>query len=171
MRYKALALIVSCLLFSSVALTQAKESAEKKAPAKAAAKAPAGAPDVALMKQIAEAWSSMDPENAAKYYDKTPTDVFFDAAPLKYTGWDDYLKGSKAFFSTLKSLKFMVNDDAAVHHMGNFAYGTATAHMEMTDKSDKTQSLDTRWTLVWEKKGANWLVVHEHFSVPMEMPK
>ncbi len=170
MRYKALALIAACLVFSSVALAQEKP-AEKKAPAKAAAKAPAGVPDVALMKQIAEAWSSMDPENAAKYYDKTPSDVFFDAAPLKYTGWDEYLKGSKEFFSTLKSLKFTVNDDAAVHHAGNFAYGTATARMEMTDKSDKTQNFDTRWTLVWEKKGATWLVVHEHFSVPMEMPK
>ncbi len=170
MRYKALLLIVTCLLFSSAALAQAK-SAEKKASAKMAAKAPAAAPDKALMEQIAEAWSSMNPENATKYYDKTPSDVFFDAAPLKYTGWDDYLKGSKEFISTLKSLKFKANDDATVHHMGNFAYGTATVHMDMTDKNDKTQSLDGRWTVVWEKKGADWLIVHEHFSMPMEMPK
>jgi ketosteroid isomerase-like protein len=40
-----------------------------------------------------------------------------------------------------------------------------------SDKADKTTNLDRRWTTVWEKKGPNWLIVHEHFSAPTEPPK
>ncbi len=170
MRYKALALVVICLLCSSIALTQAK-SAEKKAPAKAAAQAAAGMPDKALLQQILDAWGTLNPDNVAKYYDQAATDVFYDVAPVKYNGWAEYAAGFRQLAATLQALKFTLNDDATVHHAGNLAWGTATVRTAMTDKSGKTTNVDCRWTMVWQKKGADWVIVHDHFSAPMEAPK
>ncbi len=162
MRRQAFVLLIAVLLFSSLALAQ------KKAAGKAVS---SGAPDKVLMQKINDAWGTMDPDNAAKYYDKSASDVFYDVAPLKYSGWAEYVAGAKQLLETLKSIKFVVNDDAVVHRASTLAWGTATVKTTMTDKSDKTTNLDCRWTVVWEKKGADWLIVHEHFSVPMEMPK
>ena len=44
------------------------------------------APDKTLMQEIWDAWSTLDPGNAAKFYAKGPH-VFFDIAPLKYGSW------------------------------------------------------------------------------------
>lgn len=161
MRHKALVLLFTSLLFSSFALAQGKP----------AEKASAGVPDKAFMEKISEAWSTMNLDNIAKYYDPAPSLAFYDIAPLKYTGWAQYAAGSKQEFAGLKSIKFIVNDDAAVHHAGNLAWGTATVKTTMTDKAGKVTKLDCRWTVVWEKKGASWVIVHEHFSAPMEARK
>jgi ketosteroid isomerase-like protein len=37
-------------------------------------------------------------------------------------------------------------------------------------KDGSKEAMDGRWTLVWEKRGDDWLVVHEHFSVPLGPP-
>lgn len=167
MRNRALVLFVTCLLFSSLALAQGK-SAEKKAAGKPAA---AGVPDKALMQKVLAAWENINIDEVSKYYDQAPSDVFYDVAPVKYQGWSQYAAGVKELAATIKSIQFTLNDDAVVHHAGNLAWGTATVATAMTDKSDKTTNLSCRWTVVWEKKGANWLIVHDHFSAPMEAPK
>ncbi len=168
MKRKALLLILGCLLLTSTAVAQAKPEAKKPVGAVAAN---TSVPDKTLMQKIMEAWQSMKLDNPAKYYDKSATNIFYDAAPLKYVGWPEYAKGSKAMFDTLESLKITLNDDAMVHHSGNLAWGTATVHMVMTAKGGQPKPVDGRWTVVWEKKGPDWLIVHEHFSAPMPEPK
>lgn len=167
MKLKALALIFACLILTSAAVAQAKPAAKKPA----AVATTAGVPDKALMQKIIEAWQTMNPDNPAKYYDKSADRVFYDVAPVKYVGWQQYEQGSRAMFPTIESLKFKLNDDATVHRAGNFAWGTATVHTDMTLKGGQPQSLEARWTVVWEKKGANWLIVHDHFSAPLPEQK
>jgi ketosteroid isomerase-like protein len=152
-------ILATSLLFSSVAMAQTKD------------KKTAGAPDKAYIQTILDAWSTLNPDNVAKYYDHDPNDVFYDVSPLKYQGWAEYTAGVKPFFTTLKSAKFTANDDATVHHAGNLAWGTSTVKFEMVDQGGKMSTLNCRWTIVWEKKGANWVIVHDHFSAPMEEPK
>lgn len=162
---KTLTLVVVSLLLASLGLAQSK-SADKKASA-----APTNAPDKALMQKILDAWSTMDTNVVGQYYDKASSDVFYDVAPVKYDSWAQYVEGVQKLFGTLQSIKFATNDDATVHHAGNFAWGTSTVKTVMTDKSGKVTNLDCRWTVVWEKKGPHWLVVHDHFSAPMEAAK
>jgi ketosteroid isomerase-like protein len=126
----------------------------------------ANVPSPALMSRILAAWSSGNPANAAPFYDKSPADVFYDFAPLQYKGWTDYEAGVKQALGTFEYLKLTLHDDARVHRSGNIAWGTATWSGEGKLKNGNKLVLEGRWTLVWEKKGANWLVVHEHFSVP-----
>jgi ketosteroid isomerase-like protein len=68
-------------------------------------------------------------------------------------------------------MKYTVGDDAVVHVAGDIAWGTATLHLETVDQAGLTQVTELRWTPVWQKDGARWLLVHEHLSAPVEPPK
>ena len=117
------------------------------------------------MQAIQDAWATLNPAEAAKYYDKAPDDIFFDdAGGLKFVGWQAYEDAMRKLMADEQSARWIVNDDAVVHQAGNYAWGTATVHTAMTYKNGRHDVMDERWTLIWIKKGQNWLVVHEHFS-------
>jgi len=141
----------------SVAVLAAPKSTEMKA----------GAPDKAYMQKIWDGWATLDPKNAAEFYASGPH-TFFDIAPLKYSSWDEYQKNVVNVLADYKSAKFTVNDDAALHSAGNYVWGTATVKEEMTHKNGKVDMGNFRWTVVFEKQGGKWLIVHEHISVPAE---
>jgi ketosteroid isomerase-like protein len=61
-----------------------------------------------------------------------------------------------------------VNEDAELHSAGNYVWGTATVKEEMTHKNGKVDMGTFRWTVVFEKQGGKWLIVHEHVSVPAQ---
>lgn len=44
---------------------------------------------------------------------------------------------------------------------------TFTFEADVVSKDDKSSHLVGRWTLVLEQRKANWIVVHEHVSVPL----
>jgi ketosteroid isomerase-like protein len=129
-----------------------------------------GAPDKALMQQVLDAWSTMDPKTAVVYYSTSPDNVYFDIAPLKYNGWSEYEKGVMQVFAEYSSLKLTVNDDVRVHHNGKLVWATATFHLDGTHKDGSKDNTDGRWTAVWEKSGGKWLIVHEHVSLPAAPP-
>ena len=124
-------------------------------------------PSKELMQKVLDAWCSGNFDNVAPYYDKSPGNAYYDVLPLKYTGLQQYIDGAKKEFGNYQSVKLAMNDDAQAHRSGNMGYGATTIRIDLTDKSGKAQSLDARWTVVWEKKGNEWLVVHEQTSVPM----
>jgi ketosteroid isomerase-like protein len=124
-----------------------------------------------LMQRIWAAWETLDPSKAAPFYSKGADRVFFDIAPLKYTGWPDYAQGVTKVLADYTAAKFALGQDAQAHRRGNFAWGTATWHGELTKKNGGTDTMDGRWTVLWEKRGGDWLIVHEHVSVPLSPPK
>lgn len=123
-----------------------------------------------LMRKTLDAWETLDPANAAPFYARDADNVYFDVAPLKYKGWAEYAAGVSKNFPDLASVKFTLGDDVRVHPHGNLTWATASLHFELTTKSGATQPLDGRWTLVWEKRGPGWLIVHEHVSAPLATP-
>ena len=159
--------LVSVVLFLSALamLVAAQESSRH--PARAGA--PSGAvPDKALMQRVWDAWATMDPNNAAPYYDKQAGDVFFDIAPVKYAGWDDYAKGAaNVIQQSFTALKFTVNDDARIQTAATGALGTATVDSVLTGKDGKTQHMTLRWTVIWANENGQWLIIHEHVSAPL----
>ncbi len=124
-------------------------------------------PSKQLMQQIADAWCTLDMFKPAPYYDKNPTDLFFDFSPLKYTGWQQYADGVKAFVANVQSAKVTLGDDTQVQRSGNMAIGATTLRLDMNNKDGTKQTLVGRWTAVWEKKGDKWLIVHDHWSAPL----
>ena len=79
----------------------------KKTPVKAGG----GGPDKAHLQSIWDAWSTLDPANAAEFYAPGPH-TFFDIAPLKYASWEEYQKGVVNVLADFKTAKLTVNDDA-----------------------------------------------------------
>lgn len=125
----------------------------------------------ALMRRVLAAWGTLDLHQVAPFYAQEPNRLFFDTAPLKYTGWSEYAEGAKTLFADFASLKLTLNPDAQVQQRGNTAWGAATVRADIGMKNGATQSFDARWTVVWEKRGKNWIIVHDHFSGVMPYPE
>lgn len=120
-----------------------------------------------LINRYYAAWNTGDPETAAPLYAKDPDLVFYDLAPLKYKGWAEYDKGVRALLSSMASLKITPYSDLRATRRGNIAWTTVTFHLSGKKKNGQEVELDGRHTVIWELRGRRWLIVHEHFSVPL----
>ena len=122
----------------------------------------------ALIKRYYTAWSTLNPDNAAPLYAKDADLVFYDISPLKYTGWreyrDNFIKNVAPEFS---SLTITPNDDLKVTRRGSLAITTLTFHLAAKQKDGTALEFDGRHTIVWERKGARWVIIHEHVSKPL----
>jgi ketosteroid isomerase-like protein len=119
------------------------------------------------LERLYAAWSDLDPAKTARFYAKDPDLAFFDVAPMKYTGWAEYAAGVPKAFANYRSGKFTLNDDLRVHRHGNQAWATATWRGELTKKAGGIEQVAGRYTAVLETRGKDWLVLHEHMSVPL----
>lgn len=150
-----LAICLACSAMTSPATTK-KMVSEKTA-----------TPNKAHLQKIWDGWATLDPANVAQFYASGPH-TFFDIAPLKYSSWDEYHKGVRQVLADFKNAKFTVNDDADFHPAGKYVWATATVKEAMTHKNDKVDTGNFRWTVVFERQGGKWLIVHEHVSVPVQ---
>jgi ketosteroid isomerase-like protein len=150
------------LLLASPAL--ARQGEKKDAPAKPAA--PPAFDFRAHLQKLYDAWSDLDPAKAAPFYAKEANHVFFDVAPLKYNGWTQYADGVPKAFAAYSSGKFTLGNDLRVHLHGNLAWATATWSGELLKKDGTKENAEGRYTVVLRKRGDDWLIVHEHMSVP-----
>jgi uncharacterized protein (TIGR02246 family) len=123
-----------------------------------------------LIERLYQAWSDLDPAKAAPFYAKDADLTFFDIAPLKYTGWTQYAEGVPKAFAAYASGKFTLGKDFRAHRHGSLAWATATWRAELLKKDGTKENAEGRYTVVLEKRGEDWLVVHEHMSVPAPPP-
>jgi ketosteroid isomerase-like protein len=147
--------LLICLALSMPAFSQTSD------------KKTSGTPDKALMQKVWDGWATLDPANVAQFYAKGPH-VFFDIAPLKYNSWDEYQQGVKNVLAPYKSATFTVNDDAQIHSAGQMVWATATVKSDLVEKPGKHDLGTFRWTVLWQKQGGQWLIVHEHISAPLQ---
>jgi len=155
---KAAALACSIVILAVLAMAQAKSDQQSQIPGKQ------------LMQEIWNGWATLDTANVSHFYDKEPNDVFFDLAPLKYKGWAEYEAGVNNVLAQWQAMKATVSQDAQVSYTGSVYWGIATVHLDITAKDGNQMALDTRLTVVWRKKGKQWLIVHEHVSAPLQPP-
>lgn len=151
---------ILCVLFAVLSAAQTGYSRSAKS-------ASSEADFKALMQRVWDAWSSGDPANAAPFYSKGADHVFFDVTPAKYDGWSQYNEGVKKVLVNFQSAKFKVNDDARVHRLGSYTWATSTIDADLVPKNGSEQKATWRWTVVWQRSGSNWLIVHEHVSAPL----
>lgn len=122
----------------------------------------------AMIKDYYAKWSTLNPDNPATFYAKDPDLVFFDIDPLKYTGWQQYhdnFKNNMApGFSTLTITPY---DDIKTNRSGNLAVSTLTFHLSAKAKDGSALEFDGRHTIVWQRRGSRWLMIHEHVSKPL----
>jgi uncharacterized protein (TIGR02246 family) len=123
----------------------------------------------ALVKGYYAAWNTLNPDNAAKFYAKDADLVFYDIAPLKYAGgWKEYSETFKKDVAPgFTSLVLTPGSDLKVTRKGSIALATLTFHLTAKQKDGQALEFDARHTMVWEKRGAQWLIIHEHISKPL----
>jgi ketosteroid isomerase-like protein len=122
-----------------------------------------------LITDYCAAWSSANPDNAARFYAKDNGLVFYDVAPFSYHGWKEYDKGvRKEFFNdNFLSAKLSADNDLKVTRRGTVAWTTVTMHLSEKTKDGNDLEKDIRYTGIWERRGNSWLLVHEHLSAPL----
>jgi len=114
------------------------------------------------------AWSTGDPNNAAKYYAKEDGLVFYDLAPFSYNGWKQYDAGvRKELLDQMESGSLTAGQELKLTRRGNIAWTTVPMPLAANMKDGKTIDTPVRYTGIWEKKGKTWVLVHEHLSAPL----
>jgi ketosteroid isomerase-like protein len=131
----------------------------------------ASAPDLQPMVQkYWQAWEQ-GPDAAAPLYAKDGDLVFYDLEPLKYIGWNQYKAGvGPNILAKFESVKFTLNDDVKTSSRGDIAWTSATVKGDGALKGGSPIHVVMRHTAIWEKRGKDWLIVHEHVSVPSSLP-
>jgi ketosteroid isomerase-like protein len=126
----------------------------------------------AQIRQLIDGWAKAIHE---KYVDGVMSGyaqdvVAFDiATSLRYLGADEYRKNWDEWFPTwqgpinlkMSDLCITAGEDLAFSHSLNRISGTRT-NGEETD-------VWMRWTACFRKINGNWLITHEHVSVPLYM--
>ena len=155
---------IKLILLITLLLAVAGSAQSKGAPGKKALEAEFKA----MIDQYYAAWSTLDPDKAAKFYAKDADLPFFDVAPLKYKNWAEYRAGVlKAFTEPMASGKLTPNDDLKITQRGNVVWTTLTFHLSAKPKAGGSMEVECRHTAIWEKRGSKWLIVHEHVSAPL----
>jgi ketosteroid isomerase-like protein len=114
------------------------------------------------------AWSTGDADAPAKYYAKDNGLIFYDLAPFSYHSWKEYHDGvQKEFFANMASGALTAGKDLKVSRHGTVAWTVISMHFSEKTKDGKSTETDVRYTGIWEKRGKNWLLVHEHLSAPL----
>src|SRR5229473_3116485 len=132
MKRKLLFKLVLTTWAAALVIAIASSAQAKKAPAKSALEAEFKA----MIDQYYAAWSTLDPDKAAKYYAKDADLTFYDVAPLKYNSWAEYRAGVlKASTETMSSGKLTPNDDLKITQRGNIVWTTVTFHLSAKPKA------------------------------------
>jgi len=121
-----------------------------------------------LIDSYCAAWSTGTADAPAKFYAKDDGLVFYDVAPFAYHSWKEYHDGvQKEFLESASEIKLTAGKDLKVTRRGMIAWSTVPMHLMEKTKDGKTIELDLRYTGIWEKRGASWVLVHEHLSTPL----
>ncbi len=115
------------------------------------------------------AWSSGNFATISKFYSQDNSQIFYDVAPFSYTGWKEYQAGAqKLFLEGAENVSLTATKDLKVTRHGNIAWTTVPLHLSEKTKEGKMVDMNLRYTGIWEKKGKNWIIVHEHISAPLQ---
>ncbi|HXN53551.1 MAG TPA: nuclear transport factor 2 family protein [Candidatus Acidoferrum sp.] len=121
-----------------------------------------------LIEGYCAAWSSGNAEAPARFYAKDNGLVFYDLAPFAYHGWKEYHDGvQREFFANMASGSLTAGKDLKVTRRGTLAWTTVSMRFSEKTKDGKITEAQVRYTGIWEKRGTNWLLVHEHLSTPL----
>jgi ketosteroid isomerase-like protein len=124
----------------------------------------------ALEGQFAAAFNAKDVDAIMKVYVPDESLVVFDVVPPRqYVGAKAYRKDWQDFFASVKGpLKFEISD-LSVTAAGPLGYGHSIQRISGTDAKGQPIDLTVRVTDVYRKIKGNWLIVHEHVSVPVDL--
>lgn len=86
-------------------------------------------------------------------------------------GWEKFADYYPKFMEGMKTWKLTPNDDMRVFLRDDIAWTTVSLIGQGTTPDDqKIEMPEARVTLIFEKRGDKWLIVHEHGSTALPIP-
>jgi len=124
----------------------------------------------ALEDRFIAAVKAKDLDAIMKVYVPDQTLFVFDVEPPRqYVGAAAYRKDWQAFLDSFNDAITFELTDLDVTTDDNLAYSHSIQRVAGTDKQGKKLDLTVRVTDVYKKINGNWLVIHEHVSVPVDL--
>ena len=155
------ALLIGCVGCTSAPAPEAK-APDTKAVDEAAIKA--------LEDRFIAAFKARDVNAIMANYVPGQSLIVFDATPPRqYTGADAYKKDWEELFAAFPGATDFSLSDLDVTVGGDVAYGHSIQHASLTDKAGKKLELTIRVTDGYKKISGQWLISHEHVSVPVDL--
>jgi uncharacterized protein (TIGR02246 family) len=122
----------------------------------------------ALEDKFTAAFNAKDTKAIMALYVPDQSLIVFDASvPLQYTGGDAYTKDWNNFWLMFPGTASFTLSDLDITVGGNVAYSHSIQHVSATDKKGKKTAMTVRVTDGYKKVNGQWLISHEHVSVPV----
>ena len=123
----------------------------------------------ALENRYVAAVNAKDVSAVMKVYVPDESLFVFDVIPPRqYVGAKAYAKDWTDFLGFFKSLKFEISD-LSVTADGAMGFSHSIQRVTGTNTKDQPIDLTVRVTDVYRKINGNWLIVHEHVSIPVDL--
>jgi uncharacterized protein (TIGR02246 family) len=134
------------------------------------AKADAQGDIKALEDRFIAALKAKDLDAIMKVYVPDQTLFVFDVVPPRqYVGAAAYRKDWQEFLGSINGPITVELTDLDITADDSLAYGHSIQRVAGTDQHGKKLDLTVRVTDVYKKINGNWLVIHEHVSVPVDL--
>ena len=121
------------------------------------------------MEGLARAVSAKDIDGVMSFY--APNVVSFDVGPpLWYTGADHKRRAWEEMFAAYAGpISYEVNE-LSITARGDLAFVHSLNHVKGALASGHPSDLWVRWTGCFQPMNGTWLIVHDHVSVPADLP-
>ena len=99
-----------------------------------------------------------------------PEVVAYDLVPpLQFAGADDYRKDYATLFAQFSGPLKVSMPRVHIEQSGNVAFAFGLERLRATSSDGKPVDMWIRFTDGWEHRNGEWLITHEHVSVPVDM--
>ena len=123
-----------------------------------------------LEDSFASAVRAKDLDKIMSLYTVSENLVVFDLVPPRqYTGWKAYKEDWRNFLAQCKNNPTFEISELETYGGNRFAYSHSIQHFTCTNQQDKKLDLILRVTDGYANFGGQWLIAHEHVSVPVDM--
>ena len=124
----------------------------------------------ALENQFAAAVNAKSLDAIMKVYVPDETLLVFDVVPPRqYVGAKAYRKDWEDFLALFKGPPKFEITDLQITAADPLGYSHSIQHVSGTDTKGEPIDLTVRLTDVYRKINSNWLIVHEHVSIPVDL--
>lgn len=117
---------------------------------------------------LARAIRAKDIDGVAAFYARDV--VSFDIEPpLRYTGVDRKRRAWESVFAAYSGTFDYAIDHSTVVAQRDVAFVCSLNHIRGTLENGRVAELWLRWTACFRLVGGEWLIVHDHVSVPADL--
>ena len=124
----------------------------------------------ALEARFTSAFNAKDVDAIMKIYITGDSLVVFDVVPPRqYVGAKAYRKNWEDFFAMFKGPAKVELTDMNIIADTTLGFGHSIQHVTGTDTKGQPMDFTVRVTDGYRKINGNWLIVHEHVSIPVDL--